>query len=367
MADLDGDADLAAARAEIDRLDGELLRLLNARARVVLDVARIKQRAGGSQPPVFYRPEREAQVLARIMRDNPGPLSSTAAAQLFREIMSCCLALEQPLSVAYLGPAGTYGQAALLKHFGHFAQAQPCASIDGVFRAVEAGNAHYGVVPVENSTEGMVNHTHDCLARTPLKVCGEVALPIHHCLLAAPSTALDRITHIYSHQQSLAQCRQWLDANWPLAERVAVASNGEAARLVASLDHAAAIAGAAAADVHGLRTLAANIEDEADNTTRFLVLGNHDAAPSGQDKTSILVSTRNVPGALYRLLAPFHEAGISLLRLESRPARTGSWSYVFFIDFLGHARDAQVADVLAAVAAVAIDVRVLGSYPQAVI
>jgi chorismate mutase/prephenate dehydratase len=365
MADGGVEDALAAARAGIDRVDGELLRLLCERARLVLDVARIKH-SGGAAPAAYYRPEREAQILARVVRDNPGPLDAEAVAQLFREIISCCRALEQSLSVAYLGPPGTFGQAALVRHFGHFARALPCVSIGAVFREVEAGNAHYGIVPVENSTEGLVSHTHDCLARTPLAVCGEVALRVHQCLLAAPATEPAAITRIYSHQQSLAQCRQWLDAHWPAAERVAVASNGEAARLVAGLGDAAAIAGALAADLYGLRTLAANIEDEADNTTRFLVIGSQRAAPSGRDKTSILVSARNESGALYRVLAPFHAAGISLLRLESRPARTGSWSYVFFIDFNGHAQEPRVAAVLAEVAAAAIDVRVLGSYPQAV-
>jgi chorismate mutase/prephenate dehydratase len=364
---MSGDADLRAVRDRIDAIDRELQRLLNERASCVRRVADIKAKDAGDEAPVYYRPEREAQILARVKRENTGPLSDDDMAHIFREIMSCCLALEQPLTVAYLGPSGTYTEAAAIKQFGHFVSTRAAASIDEVFREVESESVHYGVVPVENSTEGMVNHTLDCFVTSSLRICAEVELPIHHALLAAPATVRERIREIYSHQQSFAQCRRWLDAHFPHCERVTVSSNAEAARIVAGRDDAAAVAGEMAAERWGLRILASRIEDHPDNKTRFLVIGRQRVGPSGADKTSILVSTRNEPGALYRVLEPFHRHGISLTRIETRPSRTGSWSYVFFIDFDGHETDPEIARVLEDVAAVSLEVKSLGSYPQAVV
>lgn len=361
------DRQLEQIRDRIDAIDVELRRLLNERAAAALEVAGVKARDAGDESPVFYRPEREAQILSRLKEENTGPLSDDDMARLFREIISCCLALEQPLAVAYLGPAGTYSEAAAIKQFGHFANTRPLASIDEVFREVEADSVHYGVVPVENSTEGMVNHTLDCFMTSPLKICAEVELPIHHSLLANPGTKPESIETIYSHQQSLAQCRAWLDVHWPHAERIPVNSNAEAARMVARRNDCAAIAGEIAAEHYGLRTLASSIEDQPDNKTRFLVIGKQKVEPSGRDKSSILVSTRNEPGALYKVLGPFHEHGISLSRIETRPSKTGSWSYVFFIDFDGHQASPETRKVLEAVAAVAMEVKSLGSYPQAVV
>jgi chorismate mutase/prephenate dehydratase len=363
----DREGDLARVRARIDAIDRDLQRLLNERAACARRVAEIKAADAGDESPTYYRPEREAQILARVKRENTGPLSDDDMARLFREIMSCCLALEQPLTIAFLGPAGTYTEAAAIKQFGHFASTRPLASIDEVFREVDSDAAHYGVVPVENSTEGMVNHTLDCFVTSRLRICAEVELPIHHALLAATNTTREGIREIYSHQQSFAQCRRWLDAHFPHLERIAVSSNAEAARIVAGRSDAAAIAGEMAAERWGLRVLASRIEDHPDNKTRFLVIGKQRVGPSGADKTSILVSTRNEPGALYRVLEPFHRRGISLTRIETRPSRTGRWSYVFFIDFDGHETDAAIAAVLADVAAVALEVRPLGSYPQAVV
>lgn len=356
---------LATVRGRIDAIDRELARLLNERAGCARQVAEIKSLAEGDEQPLFYRPEREAKILKRVQDENTGPLSNGDIARLFREIISCCLALEQPLTIACLGPAGTFTEAAAIKQFGHFAATRALASIDEVFREVESGAAHYGVVPVENSTEGMVNHTLDCFMSSQLSICGEVELPIHHAFMSRGKS--DAITAIYSHEQSLAQCRRWLDRHYPETPRMPVASNAEAARLAQATEGVGAIAGEMAADRYGLRILATNVEDDPDNKTRFLVVGAQRVGPSGADKTSILVSTKNEPGALYGVLAPFHRHGIDLTRIETRPSRSGNWNYVFFIDFDGHETAPRVEAALAEVQAVATAVRSLGSYPKAVI
>lgn len=354
-------------RDRIDAIDGELQKLLNERAACALKIGEIKQAEPGEEPPVYYRPEREAQILARIQKENQGPLTDADIAGLFREIISCCLNLEKPLTIGYLGPAGTYTEAATIKQFGHFAGTVAMSSIDEVFREVETGAAQYGVVPVENSTEGMVNHTLDCFMDSPLTICAEVELPIHHALMVGGDAGGEDISEILSHSQSLAQCRAWLDAHYPGVPRTPVNSNAEAARLVADRPGVAAIAGDMAAERYDLRVLASNIEDHPDNKTRFLVIGRQRVGPSGNDKTSILVSTRNEPGALYQVLEPFHRHSISLTRIETRPAKSGSWSYVFFIDFDGHLSEPGIEAVMAEVGDVAMEVRSLGSYPQAVV
>jgi chorismate mutase/prephenate dehydratase len=355
---------LGEIRERIDDIDRRIHELLNARAEAAQEVARIK--LASDPQAVFYRPEREAQILRMVKARNTGPLDAEAVARLFREIMSECLALELPLKVAFLGPEGTFTQAAALKHFGHAVATLPLAAIQDVFQEVESGGCHYGVVPVENSTEGVVSHTLDMFLNSPLKICGEVTLRIHHNLLGTDPD-LSRLEVVYSHQQSLAQCRGWLDRHLPLVERVAVGSNAEAARLAQQREHAAAIAGATAAEIYGLQVLAPNIEDEPGNTTRFLVIGSQAVPPSGNDKTSLLVSTRNEAGGLHRLLAPLAEHGISMTRIESRPSRRGNWDYVFFIDINGHRDDAQVAPALAALQQQAGMFKELGSYPRAVI
>ncbi len=358
--------ELDKVRQEIDAIDRQLLTLLNARARCAEQVAQIKRAQDGEQT-VFYRAEREAQVLRNVMEKNQGPLPDKAVALLFRELMSACLALEQPLKVAYLGPEGTFTQTAALKHFGHGIHAVSVAAIDEVFREVESGSADYGVVPVENSTEGMVNHTLDNLIDCSLKICGEVELRIHHHFLLKDITQLKQVTKIYSHQQSLAQCRKWLDANYANVERIAVSSNAEAARLASQESNAAAIAGEIAAEIYGLQIANHKIEDNPNNCTRFLVIGHAEVAPSGKDKTSFVVSTRNKPGALYELLAPFYKQGISLTRIETRPARDGSWAYVFFIDFEGHQDEEPARSVLLELENEVVELRRLGSYPKAVL
>lgn len=358
---------LAALRERIDQIDERIQELINERASCAKQVAEVKLRGKTEAETVFYRPEREAQVLRRVMERNRGPLSNEEMARLFREIMSACLALEKPMRIAFLGPEGTFTQAAALKHFGHSVLSAPLTTIAEVFREVEAGAAQYGVVPVENSTEGMINHTLDMFLTSPLKICGEVQLRIHHHLLVGPETAPEQVTRIYSHQQSLGQCRQWLDTHWRSVERIAVSSNAEAARRAAKEPGSAAIAGDMAAEIYGLKALARNIEDRPDNTTRFLIVGREKVAPSGQDKTSILVSMKNRPGALYSVLEPFHRLKISLTRIETRPSPAGTWAYVFFIDFEGHLEDPAVHQALEEIGAQAVDLKLLGSYPIGVL
>lgn len=357
---------LLSLRDRIDAIDSEIGRLISERARCAQQVAEVKKQSAGGNT-LFYRPEREAQVLRKAMERNEGPLSDEEMARLFREIMSACLALEQPVKVAYLGPEGTFTQQAAAKHFGASARALPFASIDDVFREVEAGAVHYGVVPVENSTEGVVNHTLDNFMHSNLKICGEVELRVHHNLLVSDVTDVNRISRIYSHGQSLAQCRKWLDSHYPKAERVAVSSNAEAAKRLHGEWNAAAIAPEMAAQIYGLKIIAEKIEDQPDNSTRFLIIGTQSVPPSGEDKTSLLVAMRNQPGALHNLLEPFHRHNIDLTRVETRPSRSGAWTYVFFIDFSGHADDDEVRQVLDEVSTRVADLKVLGSYPKAVL
>lgn len=349
---------LKKLRGQIDTIDDQLLLLLNQRAGLAQQVGHAKN---GS---VVLRPEREAQVLQRMVDANAGPLSAQSVSTLFTEIMSHCRALEQPISVAYLGPQGTFTEAAMLKRFGQASIGVPCASIDEVFRKVESGEANYGVVPVENSTEGAVGRTLDLLVQSPLNICGEVLLAVHQCLMSHDAE-LTTIRKVYSHPQSLGQCQDWLNTHLSHAERVSVASNAEAASLAAKEEHCAAIAGRQAAERFDIPLLAANIEDDPRNTTRFLVIGNQDVAASGKDKTSLVMSAANRPGAVHDLLAPLAKHGVSMSKLESRPAKSGLWEYVFFVDIEGHQADAKVAAALKELQSVAAFVKVLGSYPVA--
>jgi chorismate mutase/prephenate dehydratase len=362
MANEDGKAqqELLELRNGIDAVDDEMLRLLSRRAGLAHRIGEIKQ---GN----IYRPEREAQVLRRIAESNGGPLPEHAVRTIFREIMSACLALEQPLRIAYFGPAGTFTESAAKKHFGSAPSFTPHVTIDDVFRAVESGNADYGVVPVENSTEGAVGRTLDLMLTSPLMICGEVGLRIQQNLMSK-SVAVDRLDKLYSHAQSLAQCHEWLNRNLREIPRVPVASNAEAARLAASDPGSGAIAGEAAAKLYDLNILAANIEDDPNNTTRFLVLAKHDAGPSGIDKTSFVCSAQNKPGAVHDLLTPLKTHGVSMSKFESRPARGfgGSrWAYVFFIDIEGHRLDPVVARALDELRGQVGFLKELGSYPRA--
>jgi chorismate mutase/prephenate dehydratase len=352
--------ELGRLRDGIDRIDSEVLRLLSERAQLAHRIGEIKH---GN----IYRPEREAQVLRRIADDNPGPLPEGSVRTIFREIMSACLALEQPLKIAYFGPAGTFTESAAKKHFGSAPSFTPWLTIDDVFRAVESGNADYGVVPVENSTEGAVGRTLDLLLTSPLMICGEVMLRVHQNLLSKAADA-SRVKKLYSHAQSLAQCHEWLNRNLPNVPRVPVASNAEAARMAAEDPESCAIAGEAAARLYELNILAGNIEDDPNNTTRFLVLASHDSGASGVDKTSFACSAQNKPGALHYLLAPLADHGVSMCKFESRPARglTGSqWEYVFFIDVEGHRESPTVVAALNDLRSRVGFLKELGSYPRA--
>jgi chorismate mutase/prephenate dehydratase len=355
--------ELAEVRGEIDAIDAQLLDLLNRRARCAQKVGEIK--AAHGEGGFIYRPEREAQVLRRIQDMNAGPLPDESVTWFFREVMSACLSLERPLTVAFLGPLGTFSESASTKHFGHAAQLQPQTSIDDVFREVEAGHADFAVVPVENSTEGAIGRTLDLLMTSPLRMCGEVVLPIHQHLMTREAS-LETIAKVYSHAQSLAQCHEWLNRSLPKAQRIPVGSNAQAAQLAAAEAGTAALAGEAAAERYGLPVLVGNVEDEPNNTTRFVVLGRQEAGPSGRDKTSLIMSAPNRTGSLCELLAPFSDAGVSMTRLESRPARHTLWEYVFYVDVDGHRDDPRVARALAELARRAAYLKVLGSYPVAV-
>ncbi|ANJ66761.1 chorismate mutase [Halothiobacillus diazotrophicus] len=374
----DWPATLPAVRARIDALDSELLRLISQRARLAERVAEIK-RASAEPTGSFYRPEREAQVLSGIRAKNPGPLADDTVAWLFREIMSACLAHEQPLTVSCLGPVGTFSEQAAVRAFGHGARLALEPGIPEVFRAVAAGAVDFGVVPVENSTEGSVSQTLDALAfgsagstwsAGDVLICGEVSLKIDQQLLARGDALDTTPKRIVSHAQSLAQCREWLDVHYPGVERIAVQSNGEAARMAAESPDVYAIGPQLAAERHELQVVAANIQDSVFNTTRFVVIGREAVPPSGQDKTSLVLSINNEPGTLAKLLAPLAEAGIDVTRIESRPARDRAWNrkwdYVFFIDIEGHQDDPQIQAALSRMLPFCGRLGVLGSYPRAV-
>lgn len=352
--------ELGKLRDGIDHIDGEVLHLLSERAKLA-------QRVGEIKHGNIYRPEREAQVLRRIAATNPGPLPEAAVSTIFREVMSACLALEQPLKIAYFGPAGTFTESAAKKHFGSAPTFTPFLTIDDVFRAVESGQVDYGVVPIENSTEGSVGRTLDQMLTSPLMICGEVNLRIHQNLMTR-AASLDGVKKLYSHAQSLAQCHEWLSRNQPNLSRVPVASNAEAARMAAQDPEACAIAGEAAARLYELNIYAANIEDDPNNTTRFVVLAGHDAGPSGRDKTSFVCSAQNKPGAVHDLLTPLKKHGVSMSRFESRPARgfgNSRWEYVFFVDIEGHRSEVKVGAALDDLRGCVGFLKELGSYPCA--
>ncbi len=355
---------LVEIRQRIDEIDISIQQLVSERAACAAQVARVKQQQG--ETGHFYRPEREAQVLRAVMQRNTGPLANESIAGIFREIMAACLALEKPLNIAFLGPEGTYTHAAACKHFGNLIEPHSVSSIEEVFRLVEAEGANFGVVPVENSTEGMVNHTLDLLMNSSLSISGEVTLRIRHNLLSK-ETDLSSVKRVYAHQQSIAQCRLWLAKNLPNAEVIAVNSNAEAVLITRDHKNSAAIAGIMASELYDVAVLNPDIEDEPHNTTRFVIIGQYQAPPSGADRTSLLVFAHNRPGSLYSLLKPLAKRNISMSNIESRPSRSGVWEYVFFIDIDGHQGDEQIAEAIEEIEKSSAMVKILGSYPKAVL
>jgi chorismate mutase / prephenate dehydratase len=363
---VDPGRDLLALRDRIDALDEKIQALIAERARCAKEIGVVK---GLTSTADFYRPEREAQVLRRVVERNKGPLSNDEMVRLFRELMSACLAQEEPLKVAYLGPEGTFTQSAVFKHFGHSVHDIAVSTIDEVFFEVHAGAADFGVAPIENSSEGTVNiHTLDMFLTSPLKVCGEIELRIHQHLLGRMSGLTD-IKRICSHPQSLAQCRNWLAQHLPDVETIPVASNAEAARRARDEEGTAALAGEAAASVYGLDILFHTVEDREDNSTRFVVVGRKLLPPSGNDRTSVLVSATGTagPGVLLHLLTPLAKHGVNMTRIESRPSRRKKWDYVFFVDLDGHAEDKPVRKALEEIKAQSSLFKVLGAYPKAVL
>ena len=365
--DTDADpSDLQAIRKRIDEVDRQIQALINERATYA-------QQVGVSKGPLaaavdYYRPEREAEVLRNVLSRQQGPLRDEEMLRLFREIMSACLAQQEPLKVGFLGPEGTFTQAAVYKHFGHSVRALPFGTIDEVFQEVENGAADFGVVPIENSTEGTVNNTLDMFLTSPLKIGGEIELRIEQHLLGK-MTALTDIERICAHEQALAQCRNWLREYLPEVELIGVTSNAVGARRARDERGTAAVGGEAAAEVYGLECLVRNIEDRADNATRFLVIGRDLLKPSGDDKTTVLVSTGDTAGAagvLHSLLQPFATHGINMTRIESRPSRRKNWDYVFFVDLDGHAEEKPLADALGELKEISSLFRILGAYPKAI-
>ena len=352
------DDKLKPLREQIDAIDAQILDLLNRRARVAQEVGHVKAETNA---PVF-RPEREAQVLRKVADKNPGPLDSDDVQTIFREIMSSCRALERRVNVAYLGPAGTFSEQAVYQQFGHAVECISCASIDEVFRAAEAGTADFGVVPIENSSEGAINRTLDLLLQTTLSISGELSIPVHHSLMTKTGS-MDGVTRICAHSQALAQCQAWLNQNYPNIERHAVASNGEAARIASEDPTAAAIAGEIAGQRYSLGVVKAHVQDDPHNRTRFAVIGRLQPAPSGNDQTSLVLAVPNKAGAVYNMLAPLSSHGVSMTRFESRPARIGTWEYYFYVDVEGHAQEESVAKALAELKQNAAFFKVLGSYP----
>ncbi|MCS6765730.1 MAG: prephenate dehydratase [Candidatus Protistobacter heckmanni] len=351
---------LSPLRQQIDALDRKLLDLLSERARVAMQVGEVKQKFDA---PVF-RPERELQVMAKMQQANPGPIDGESIAAIWREIISACRGLEKRLTVAYLGPAGTFSEQAAHVYFGHAIDGLACGSFDEVFRTVESGGASYGVVPVENSTEGAVSRTLDLLLRSPLKITGELDLPIHHYLMTA-SGNMQGVTSVRAHAQALAQCQAWLNANYPGVERQAVSSNAEGARLAAQDKTCAAIASEEAGVKFGLLVVRPDIQDDPYNRTRFAVIGRDEPDQGDHDQTSLIISVSTEPGSVHRMLEPLARHGVSMSRLESRPARNGgNWEYYFYIDIAGHQRQPEVAKALDELRKQAAFFKLLGSYPR---
>ena len=358
--------DLVEIRKRINEVDERIQVLINERATMAQKVGVAKGKLASAVD--YYRPEREAEVLRGVLARNEGPMRDAEMLRLFREIMSACLAQQEPLKIGFLGPEGTFTQTAVFKHFGHSVRALPFHSIDEVFQEVECGAADFGVVPIENSTEGSVNNTLDMFLTSPLKIAGEIELKIEQHLMGRMK-GLDNIERICAHEQSLAQCRGWLREYLPHVELIGMSSNAAGARRARDEDGTAAIGPEVAADVYELEIMVKNVEDRPDNATRFLVVGRTLLSASGVDKTTILVSTNDTAGGagvLHHLLQPLAEHGVNMTRIESRPSRRKNWDYVFFIDIEGHAEESPMREALENLEKNCSLFRVLGAYPKAI-
>lgn len=346
-------------RQQIDALDRQLLELVNQRARLAQEIGHLKK--GADDAPV-YRPEREAMIFRRMQEANPGPLPGSAIRSIWRELMSACRGLERPLRAAFLGPVGTFSEQAMRRRFGDAVEGVPCDSIEDVFRVTEAGSVDFGVVPIENSTEGSVSRSQDMFLSTPLQITSEITVPVRHVLMSK-SGRMEDVKAVLAHPQALAQCTVWLHRHLPGIEQVPVSSNGEAARRASEDPTLAAIGSETALPIYGLRAIAHAIQDDPTNRTRFLVIGNQTVAPSGTDQTSLILGVPDRAGALYELIEPLSRHGVSMKRFESRPARQGGWEYYFFIDLIGHQADPAVKLAFEELRARSAFFRCLGSYP----
>ena len=352
--------ELNRIREKIDELDAELLNLINQRASLAIEAGETKKEE------VIYKPEREADILRKLKKSNPGPLNEPQILNIFKEIISSCRAQEDELDVAFLGPEGTYSESAVRKNFGSSVSKSATETIEEVFKDVAEGKSDYGIVPIENSTEGPINQTLDCLADFNLNICGEVEMLIHHSLMGLNQALPKDGFEIHAHEQTLAQCKNWLDSHCPDVKRVPVSSNAQAAKNAKDNSGILAIAGSLASEKYGLEILRRNIEDYSDNTTRFIVIGFQEVSSTGEDKTSLLVTTKNESGALYNLLKPIQKNGLNLTHITYRPSKIDKWHYSFYFDFEGHKDDKKVKSLLDELSATNSEIKLLGSYPNSV-
>jgi chorismate mutase/prephenate dehydratase len=352
--------ELKRIREKIDELDTELLNLINQRASLAIEAGETKKKE------VIYKPEREADILRKLKKTNSGPLNEQQISNIFKEIISSCRAQEDELDVAFLGPEGTYSESAVKKNFGSSVSKSATETIEEVFKDVAEGKSDYGIVPIENSTEGPINQTLDCLADFNLNICGEVEMLIHHSLMGLNQAFPKEGFEIHAHEQTLAQCKNWLDAHCPDVKRVPVSSNAQAAKNAKDNSGILAIAGSLASEKYGLEIIRRNIEDYSENTTRFIVIGFQEVSSTGEDKTSLLVTTKNESGALYNLLKPIQKNGLNLTHITYRPSKINKWHYSFFFDFEGHKDDKKVKSLLDELSATNSEIKLLGSYPNSV-
>ena len=352
--------ELKRIREKIDELDTELLNLINQRASLAIEAGETKKKE------VIYKPEREADILRKLKKTNSGPLNEQQISNIFKEIISSCRAQEDELDVAFLGPEGTYSESAVKKNFGSSVSKSATETIEEVFKDVAEGKSDYGIVPIENSTEGPINQTLDCLADFNLNICGEVEMLIHHSLMGLNQAFPKEGFEIHAHEQTLAQCKNWLDAHCPDVKRVPVSSNAQAAKNAKDNSGILAIAGSLASEKYGLEIIRRNIEDYSENTTRFIVIGFQEVSSTGEDKTSLLVTTKNESGALYNLLKPIQKNGLKLTHITYRPSKINKWHYSFFFDFEGHKDDKKVKSLLDELSATNSEIKLLGSYPNSV-